>query len=120
VKRLLLVACIGALLIAATPKKASSPRFDPKLPILGTQLAPLPAGSGRAMVESQCLQCHSSDLLRQQRLTEKQWTAAVEKMIRWGAVVKDDQKPQLVAYLTKHFGPANAAFKPVTTRPVGK
>jgi mono/diheme cytochrome c family protein len=120
-KPLGLAVCVAIFLVAATPKKKmASVHFDPKLPVLGTQLAPLPAGSGLAIAQTQCLQCHSSDILRQQRLTEKQWTAAVEKMIKWGAVVKDDEKPLLIAYLAKHFGPANTAFKPVKTRPVGK
>jgi hypothetical protein len=120
-KRLGLAVCAVFLLVAAAPKKKTTAApFDPKLPVLGTQLAPLPAGSGLEIAQSQCLQCHSSDILRQQRLTEKQWTAAVEKMIKWGAVVKDDEKPLLMAYLAKHFGPANTAFKPVKTRPVGK
>jgi hypothetical protein len=118
-KRLLLAACAVLLLVAATPKK-TKPHFDPKLPVLGTELAPLPPGKGREIAESVCLQCHSSDLLRQQRLTEKQWTAAVEKMMRWGAVVKDDEKAPLIAYLTQHFGASNTGFKPAKTRPVGK
>src|SRR4051794_14733288 len=48
------------------------------LPIVGTKFATLPEGKGKAVVESRCYACHSADLLMQQRLTEKQWTAAVE------------------------------------------
>ena len=59
------------------------------LPQLGTKFKPLPKGDGRKTVEAACLPCHSSDMLSQQRLTEKQWTAEVDKMIRWGAVVAD-------------------------------
>ena len=43
-------------------------------------------------------------MLVQQRLTEKQWTATVDKMIRWGAVMKDTDKPAVIAYLSKNFG----------------
>jgi hypothetical protein len=117
-RRLLVAACAVLLLVAVAPKKAK-PHVDPKLPVLGTQLAPLPDGAGHEIAESVCLQCHSSDLLRQQRLTEKQWTAAVEKMMRWGAVVKDDEKAPLIAYLARNFGPSNS-FTPARTRPVGK
>jgi hypothetical protein len=86
------------------------------LPLLGTQLRPLPEGKGRAQVEASCLPCHSSDILLQQRLTEKQWTASVEKMIGWGAKLRPEDKTIVVAYLSKHFGPANK-FTPVKTRP---
>jgi len=58
-------------------------------------------------------------MLAQQRLTEKQWTATVEKMMRWGAVVKDEDKTPVITYLTKHFGPENRAFVPAKARPVG-
>ena len=59
------------------------------LPPLGTKFQQLPAGKGRALVETSCYRCHSADMLVQQRLTEKQWTAEVEKMAKWGAVIKD-------------------------------
>jgi hypothetical protein len=59
-------------------------------------------------------------MVRQQRLTEKQWTAEVTKMMRWGAAVPEDRKDALVAYLVEHFGPDNDRFHPVVTRPVGR
>jgi hypothetical protein len=109
-KRMLLVAFALALV---APKK-----FDPTLPILGTKFHSLPAGNGRRVVEASCLPCHSPDILVQQRLTEKQWTATVDKMIRWGAVMKDSDKPAVIAYLSKNFGVTNT-FTPTKTRPVG-
>ena len=90
------------------------------LPQLGTQFHPLPAGKGKAQVEASCFPCHSADILVQQRLTEKQWTATVEKMIRWGAKASDQDKAAIVAYLSRNFGPANKKFVPIRTRPVGK
>ena len=39
-------------------------------------------------------------------------------MIRWGAVMKESDKPAVVAYLSRNFGPANK-FTPVRTRPAG-
>ena len=87
------------------------------LPILGTHFKTLPKGEGKAQVEAACYPCHSADLLAQQRLTEKQWTAAVEKMMRWGAEVKEADKPVIIAYLAKHFGPENK-FTPTKTKPL--
>lgn len=111
----LVVSLAGAFASAATKPH---PQFDPKLPALGTKFHSLPAGSGKALVEASCFTCHSADMLVQQRLTEKQWTAAVDKMIRWGAVVKEGDKPAMLVYLARHFGPDNK-FTPVRTRPTG-
>jgi cytochrome c1 len=114
VKRLALVLAL-ALAASAATKRAP---YDPKLPVLGTKFHSLPAGDGKQLVEASCFPCHSADMLVQQRLTEKQWTAAVDKMIRWGAVMEEIDKPAMVAYLSKNFGPSNK-FVPVRTRPVG-
>ena len=84
------------------------------LPTAGTQFKQLPQGKGRAEVESACYACHSADILVQQRLNEKQWTASVEKMIRWGAVVPDADKSVVIAYLAKHFAPGTK-FVPTKT-----
>jgi cytochrome c1 len=83
------------------------------LPAPGTQFKQLPEGKGKAEVEAACYACHSADLLAQQRLTEKQWTAAVEKMIRWGAIVPDQDV--VVKYLSKHYGPTSK-FTPTKVR----
>ena len=115
-KRAIVIVLALALTIAAAPKKHAS--YDPNLPVLGTKFHSLPAGNGRQLVEASCLPCHSPDILVQQRLTEKQWTATVDKMIRWGTVMKDSDKPAVIAYLSKNFGVANT-FTPVRTRPVG-
>lgn len=81
------------------------------LPTPGTQFKQLPAGAGKAQVEAACYACHSADLLVQQRLTDKQWTAAVEKMMRWGADVKPENKQAVIDYLARHYGPNNT-FEP--------
>lgn len=90
------------------------------LPMLGTQFKPLPPGPAKAKVEAACYMCHSADILVQQRLTQKQWTATVEKMMRWGAVVDEKDKQPIIDYLAKHFGPGNKGFRPTKTKPVGK
>lgn len=117
-KKAALVIVLALTAIAAAPKKRTI-SYDATLPALGTKFHALPAGAGKELVEAACLRCHSADMLVQQRLTEKQWTATVEKMMRWGAVVKDDDKAPLIAYLTKHFSVENHAFTPVKARPSG-
>ncbi len=74
----------------------------------------------KAVADQACLHCHSADIVRQQRLNEKQWTAEVNKMIGWGAAVPEEKKEALVAYLLEHFGPDNDRFRPVVAQPVGR
>ena len=112
-----------AFLLAAQgtkPKAKPAAAFDASLPVLGSQLAELPPGPGKATADGTCLTCHSADMLRQQRLNEKQWTANVTKMTGWGAEVPADRRDELIAYLVKNFGPDNDRFKPVVTRPAGR
>ena len=104
----------------ATGGAALPASFDPKLPVFGTRLARLPAGPGREIAARACLSCHSSDILRQQRLTKAQWAASVKKMIGWGAEVPEEKKDALVRYLSSHFGPGNDRFQPLVTRPIGR
>jgi mono/diheme cytochrome c family protein len=112
---------------ASKPKKKKASQdaparadFDTKLPVLGTRLVEFPPGEGKAIADSACLACHSTDLVRQQRLNEKQWTASVAKMVGWGAEVPESRRAALIAYLVKNFGPDNAGFEAVVTRPVGR
>jgi hypothetical protein len=88
------------------------------LPTPGTQFHELPKGPGREEVESACYACHSADLLVQQRLTEKQWTATVEKMMRWGAVVEESKKSVVIQYLSRNFGPTSK-FTPIVVKSAG-
>jgi hypothetical protein len=117
VKRLSSLLLMFTLLagVASSAPKKKRPAFDPSLPLLGTQFPELPDGSGKDTVEGSCLPCHSADIVVQQRLNEKQWTASVDKMIRWGAVVDDAKKAEMIAYLAKHFGPENK-FEPIKVR----
>lgn len=87
------------------------------LPQPGTKFKELPPGKTKADVEAACYACHAADLLVQQRLTQKQWTATVEKMMRWGAVVPEEKKTPIIDYLAKSFGPGSK-FEPTKVKPV--
>lgn len=105
---------------AAAKARPGPANFDPKLPILGTKLAEMPPGAGKASADAACMTCHSGDMIAQQRLTERQWTAEITKMVGWGADVPTDRRDELVAYLVKNFGPDSPKYSPVFTRPVGR
>src|SRR5262252_4580805 len=86
----------GALLLG---QAGPTPSREGELPALGTQLGELPDGKMKPLADQACLHCHSADMIRQQRLTEKQWAAEVTKMVGWGAAVPEDQRAALIAYL---------------------
>lgn len=52
-----------------------------------------------------CLTCHGEDVIQQQKLTGGQWQREVDKMVRWGAPVKDTEREGILKYLSGHFGP---------------
>lgn len=54
-----------------------------------------------------CLSCHEEDVIRQQRLSRDQWEREVDKMVRWGARVRPDDREGILTYLVNHFGPGN-------------
>jgi mono/diheme cytochrome c family protein len=60
--------------------------------------------AGEAVFKAACRTCHADDLSEQQRLTAAGWGREVDKMVRWGAKVSAEEKPNLVAYLTSRWG----------------
>jgi hypothetical protein len=105
---------------AVLPQGAATDTTGAALPELGSVITPLPDGPGKGIAERTCLPCHSSDILRQQRLNEKQWTAELTKMTGWGADLADSDRAALLPYLMTQFGPENERFVPVAVRPIDK
>ncbi len=60
---------------------------------------------GKEIFQNKCIACHEADLTEQQRLSRQGWTREVEKMIRWGAAVTEEEKQDLIDYLFKNYGP---------------
>ena len=60
---------------------------------------------GLAFINARCTICHSSDLITQQQLDRSMWTKEVDKMIKWGAPVKAEERKFLLDYLSAHYGP---------------
>ena len=71
---------------------------------------------GEAIMKAQCLSCHGADLISQQRLTKVGWTKEVEKMMRWGAEVKDSDKEPLVEFLAANY-PSRSFSKETAATP---
>lgn len=58
---------------------------------------------GRRAFLDNCLICHGEGMASRQRLTAKQWSAEVDKMIGWGAPVPPESKSVLLTYLAGEF-----------------
>jgi mono/diheme cytochrome c family protein len=93
--RQLLVGCgVALVLLCATRSRIW----------LSAQQIELPAGNGADIVQSKCLNCHQSDLIRQQRLTRSGWERELDKMVRWGAAVIEQERDVVLDYLALNWG----------------
>jgi len=57
---------------------------------------------GRAEEKRSCLPCHGLRIIHVQRLSRATWERELDKMVRWGAVIKD--REALLEYLVDGFG----------------
>jgi DMSO/TMAO reductase YedYZ molybdopterin-dependent catalytic subunit len=55
-------------------------------------------------VKQTCIGCHGQDMIAGQHLTRTQWEREVDKMARWGADVKPEERGDLVDFLFRAFG----------------
>ena len=69
------------------------------------QSKPLPPGPMQAKVKAACTQCHNASRITEQHLTRQEWSTQLDKMVALGAEVPDSERPALLNYLTKNFGP---------------
>ena len=65
-----------------------------------TTVPPFPA-----QVTNTCIGCHGEDMISGQRLTRGQWERELDKMGRWGATVKPEDREGIMDFLLSHFGP---------------
>jgi competence protein ComEA len=72
----------------------------------------LPEGEGKELFANKCSQCHVVEYATAHRRTRGQWNGVLNEMIEMGAVLSDDQKTTIVAYLTKNFGKINVNVAP--------
>ncbi len=54
---------------------------------------------------SRCEVCHSTDLVRQQRMDRAKWEATVTKMRHWGADLSQEEAALLADYLAVRYNP---------------
>jgi cytochrome c oxidase cbb3-type subunit 3 len=64
---------------------------------------PVLARRAGTLMLARCTVCHTTDLISQQRLPKERWTATVEKMVRWGADLSQEDAALLVQYLAARY-----------------
>jgi competence protein ComEA len=64
----------------------------------------LPPGPGKEIIATACTSCHSVAWIREQRLTDDEWSRTIDKMMHRGAQLTDEQFPVMLSYLSKNFG----------------
>src|SRR5438105_1108383 len=75
----------------------------------GSATAPaLPEGPGRALVSTQCANCHALDVALSKRGTAAEWSTILKTMIERGASITDADAAIIAGYLGEHFGPGAA------------
>ena len=93
---------VGLLLVAGLPAQSEVPwtKVTVQLP---TNVTLFPAGQGAEIANSQCLICHSADMvLHQPTLTQEQWKATINKMrTAYGAPLPAEQVDVLATYFSK-------------------
>jgi sulfite oxidase len=72
-------------------------------PSPGPAEAPLEIPPFPPKAKAMCVGCHHEDIIAGQRLTRAQWEREVDKMVRWGAQVKPEDREQLLEFLSSHF-----------------
>ena len=73
----------------------------------------LPPGPGAEKVRATCLGgCHGVGPIAPQWFDRRNWAREVDKMVRWGAVVKPEDREEILNYLTTHFGPVAKTTEP--------
>ena len=53
--------------------------------------------------EQACVGCHGEEMMTGQKLTRGQWEKEVDKMVRWGAQVKPEDREALIDFLAGNF-----------------
>ena len=100
IARLLGLALVASLVAVASAWSSSGP--GPVARQDDDERAFVRQQARQSFVEN-CLMCHGEDMTSRQRLTTKQWTAEVEKMVNWGSPLPPDRKQPLIDHLSETY-----------------
>ena len=88
-----------AALFMASPYRARAARAT---------VQDLPEGEGKKILQNSCTACHGLDDVVNSHMDKTGWSNLVDSMISNGASLDDKDKPVLIDYLVKNFGPQGA------------
>jgi hypothetical protein len=63
----------------------------------------------QAKIKAACSSCHNVSRITEKHLTRQGWAVELDKMEGLGAVISDADRPALLTYLSKNFGPEKGA-----------
>src|SRR2546429_2485316 len=92
----LIIVIALATLFMASPYRARAARAT---------VQDLPEGEGKKILQNSCTACHGLDDVVNSHMDKTGWSNLVDSMISNGASVDDKDKPVLIDYLVKNFGP---------------
>jgi mono/diheme cytochrome c family protein len=71
----------------------------------------LPEGQGRNLLEVSCVSCHNLDRVKRTHVDRDGWNQIIQTMIekRDGPILSEQDVKDMLDYLVKNLGPANAA-----------
>lgn len=91
----------------ANPMMPSAPASAPAAPTaqLNPEFGNLPEGEGMEDTYYQCIACHSTAIIRQQRLSDARWDYLWTWMVEVQGMYEPDEetKDTIMAYLKTHF-----------------
>jgi mono/diheme cytochrome c family protein len=112
-RRLRTLAAVAlALLLSCQRQRQPSPVAN-----LAPAPAPIDDDAGRELIDNNCVACHASEMLTQQRLSRPQWQAEVQKMRTWGAPLDDREAALLTEFLSARYGPSMRPATPTVISP---
>ena len=79
----------------------------------------LPDGAGKAVVQKQCVMCHSLSVVTSKRASHTEWEQVVNQMVSRGADLSDDEIDTVIEYLSSHYGPLDQKATPSTSSSPG-
>jgi cytochrome c5 len=101
-----LIAALVFLLLPIVGSSAQTPApAKDSAAISKAAAATLPNAPEKALVMQLCDKCHTLDLIVRSGGTLDGWTDRLQRMIRAGAAIPQDQIPAIAAYLAKSLPP---------------
>jgi competence protein ComEA len=77
-----------------------------------------PDVEGKAVTVRMCTRCHDAAGITSARNTKDRWETIVMEMVSRGAEGSDDEIDQVIAYLSKNFGPKKIAVNQAVAKEI--